>query len=156
MFTGIITDIGELVARTEGRFAVRCSYKAETIAIGASIACDGACLTATEIGEFSTTQLRSMSASQLEDLAATQIQALSTTQIASLAPCCADPPPVIHYAPAEILSTIDQSAKARMESGAGVRGRTALPLNQKRSNNWGISKQESSDWQKLDHDRVAR
>jgi riboflavin synthase len=49
MFTGIITDIGELVTRTEGRFAIRCSYKAETIAIGASIACDGACLTAVEI-----------------------------------------------------------------------------------------------------------
>ena len=49
MFTGIITDIGELVDRREGRFAIRCSYKAEGIAIGASIACDGACLTATEV-----------------------------------------------------------------------------------------------------------
>ena len=49
MFTGIITDIGELVERREGRFAIRCSYKAEGIAIGASIACDGACLTATAI-----------------------------------------------------------------------------------------------------------
>jgi hypothetical protein len=56
--------------------------------------------------------------------------------LASLAPCCAEPTPIIHYAPAETLSTIDQSAKARMESGAGLRGRTALPLNQKRSNNW--------------------
>jgi len=49
MFTGIITDIGELVTRREGRFAIRCSYKADSIAIGASIACDGACLTATEV-----------------------------------------------------------------------------------------------------------
>ena len=49
MFTGIITDIGELVTREDGRFAIRCSYKAEGIAIGASIACDGACLTATEV-----------------------------------------------------------------------------------------------------------
>ena len=49
MFTGIITDIGELVARWEGRFAIRCSYPADGIAVGASIACDGACLTATEI-----------------------------------------------------------------------------------------------------------
>jgi riboflavin synthase len=49
MFTGIITDIGELVTREGGRFAIRCSYKADGIAIGASIACDGACLTATEI-----------------------------------------------------------------------------------------------------------
>jgi riboflavin synthase len=49
MFTGIITDIGELVTHQEGRFAIRCSYKADGIAIGASIACDGACLTATDI-----------------------------------------------------------------------------------------------------------
>ena len=49
MFTGIITDIGELVRREGGRFAIRCSYKADGIAIGASIACDGACLTATAV-----------------------------------------------------------------------------------------------------------
>ena len=49
MFTGIITDIGELVARESGRFAIRCSYPADGIAIGASIACDGACLTATAV-----------------------------------------------------------------------------------------------------------
>jgi riboflavin synthase len=49
MFTGIITDIGELVARREGRFTIRCGYPAASIAIGASIACDGACLTATEV-----------------------------------------------------------------------------------------------------------
>src|SRR5262245_14524778 len=49
MFTGIITGIGELVARREGRFTIRCGYPAAGIAIGASIACDGACLTATEV-----------------------------------------------------------------------------------------------------------
>lgn len=49
MFTGIITDIGELVSNQQGRFVVRCSYKADGIAIGASIACDGACLTAVEV-----------------------------------------------------------------------------------------------------------
>jgi riboflavin synthase len=49
MFTGIITDIGELVARDGGRFAVRCGYAADGIAIGASVACDGVCLTATEV-----------------------------------------------------------------------------------------------------------
>jgi riboflavin synthase len=49
MFTGIITDIGELVERREGRFAIRCGYQADGIAVGASIACDGACLTATEV-----------------------------------------------------------------------------------------------------------
>ena len=49
MFTGIITDIGELVTRDGGRFRIRCSYPAASIAVGASIACDGACLTATSI-----------------------------------------------------------------------------------------------------------
>ncbi|HEY7085023.1 MAG TPA: riboflavin synthase [Hyphomicrobiaceae bacterium] len=47
MFTGIITDIGELVTRREGCFTIRCGYPAASIAIGASIACDGVCLTAT-------------------------------------------------------------------------------------------------------------
>ena len=49
MFTGIISDIGEVAAREGGRFAIRCGYPAESIAIGASIACDGACLTATAV-----------------------------------------------------------------------------------------------------------
>ena len=49
MFTGIITDVGQLVAREGGRFTIRCRYAADTIAIGASIACDGACLTATAV-----------------------------------------------------------------------------------------------------------
>jgi len=49
MFTGIITDIGELIAREGGRFTIRCGYAAGGIAIGASIACDGACLTATAV-----------------------------------------------------------------------------------------------------------
>src|SRR5215471_14173434 len=53
MFTGIITDIGELVARREGCFTIRCAYPAASIAIGASIACDGACLTATEVARAS-------------------------------------------------------------------------------------------------------
>src|SRR5262245_4431770 len=49
MFTGIISDLGTVVARDGGRFAIRCSYPAEGIALGASIACDGACLTAVEV-----------------------------------------------------------------------------------------------------------
>ncbi len=49
MFTGIITDIGELAERAGGRLTIRCSYAAQGIAIGASIACDGACLTATTV-----------------------------------------------------------------------------------------------------------
>jgi len=49
MFTGIITDIGELTERAGGRLTIRSSYAAQGIAIGASIACDGACLTATTV-----------------------------------------------------------------------------------------------------------
>ena len=49
MFTGIITDIGELVARDGGRFTIRSAYAAHSIAVGASISCDGACLTATSV-----------------------------------------------------------------------------------------------------------
>lgn len=45
MFTGIITDVGELIGREGGRFAVRSGYAADGIDIGASIACDGVCLT---------------------------------------------------------------------------------------------------------------
>ena len=49
MFTGIISDIGAVAARDGGRFTIRCGYPAAGIALGASIACDGACLTATAI-----------------------------------------------------------------------------------------------------------
>lgn len=49
MFTGIITDIGAIVARDGGRFTLRSSYPAHGIAVGASICCDGVCLTATSI-----------------------------------------------------------------------------------------------------------
>ena len=49
MFTGIISDIGEVAARDGGRFEIRCGYVAESIAIGASVACDGTCLTATKV-----------------------------------------------------------------------------------------------------------
>lgn len=53
MFTGIVTDIGEVVSRADGdgvsRFAIRCSYPADSIALGASIACGGPCLTATSV-----------------------------------------------------------------------------------------------------------
>jgi riboflavin synthase len=49
MFTGIISDLGTVAARNGGRFEIRCSYPADSIALGASIACDGACLTAVEV-----------------------------------------------------------------------------------------------------------
>jgi riboflavin synthase len=55
MFTGIVTDIGEVIAldpRAENlvRLTITCGYPAETIAIGASIACSGVCLTVTGRG----------------------------------------------------------------------------------------------------------
>jgi riboflavin synthase len=55
MFTGIVSDIGEVVSREDGdgvsRFAIACAYPAESIDLGASIACGGPCLTATSIRE---------------------------------------------------------------------------------------------------------
>jgi riboflavin synthase len=53
MFTGIISDIGEVLAvepRGDTRLTIACGYEIETIAIGASIACSGICLTAIETG----------------------------------------------------------------------------------------------------------
>lgn len=49
MFTGLITDIGEVAGRNGGEYAIRCSWGADAIALGASIACDGACLTVTGV-----------------------------------------------------------------------------------------------------------
>jgi riboflavin synthase len=52
MFTGIITDIGEVVGvekRGDTRFTIATAYQPETIALGASIACSGCCLTAIEM-----------------------------------------------------------------------------------------------------------
>jgi len=56
MFTGIVTDIGEVVAvepRAQGlaRLKIACGYDPQTIDIGASIACSGVCLTVVERGE---------------------------------------------------------------------------------------------------------
>lgn len=49
MFTGIITDVGEVVARDGGRYTIRSAYDPASIALGASIACDGCCLTVTSV-----------------------------------------------------------------------------------------------------------
>jgi riboflavin synthase len=49
VFTGIVTDVGELIGREGGRFAIRSRYAPETIAHGASIACDACCLSAVTI-----------------------------------------------------------------------------------------------------------
>jgi riboflavin synthase len=53
MFTGIVTDIGTIRAldqRGDLRLEIGCGYDMETVAIGASIACSGACLTVVEKG----------------------------------------------------------------------------------------------------------
>jgi riboflavin synthase len=55
MFTGIVTDIGEVVAVAERaaglrRLTVACAYDGASIAIGASIACGGVCMTAVATG----------------------------------------------------------------------------------------------------------
>ncbi len=55
MFTGIVTDVGEVLGveeRAEGlrRLAIACRYALESIAIGASIACSGVCLTVVSAG----------------------------------------------------------------------------------------------------------
>ena len=54
MFTGLISDVGEVVS-SEARGSVRrlrvaCAYPADGIALGASIACSGPCLTAVAVG----------------------------------------------------------------------------------------------------------
>ena len=49
MFTGLITDVGNVVARDGGRFTIGSNYPAHGVAVGASICCDGVCLTATRI-----------------------------------------------------------------------------------------------------------
>lgn len=49
MFTGIITDVGTLVQREGGKFRIRTAYAPAGIALGASIACDGVCLTVTAL-----------------------------------------------------------------------------------------------------------
>lgn len=54
MFTGLITDLGRVAAREpleKGvRFEIETNYPMEEIAPGASIACNGACLTVVEKG----------------------------------------------------------------------------------------------------------
>ena len=60
MFTGIVTDIGEIVSLTPGgqgtsspgdrRFTIRTRHEVKPIPMGASIACSGCCLTVIEKG----------------------------------------------------------------------------------------------------------
>src|SRR5882724_11140043 len=55
MFTGIVTDMGEVIAiekRGDTRLTVATAYDPDGIAPGASIACSGCCLTAVETGRL--------------------------------------------------------------------------------------------------------
>ena len=49
MFTGIVSDIGEVTAREDGRFTIRARYPAQELEVGGSMACDGCCLTMTSV-----------------------------------------------------------------------------------------------------------
>ena len=66
MFTGIVTDVGEVLAveeRAEGlrRLTIACAYDPASIAIGASIACGGVCMTAVATGHAAASATRSRS-----------------------------------------------------------------------------------------------
>jgi riboflavin synthase len=53
MFTGIITDVGRVVAveeREDLRLRIGCGYDMESVDLGASIACSGVCLTVVDTG----------------------------------------------------------------------------------------------------------
>jgi riboflavin synthase len=54
MFTGIVTDVGTVRSadqRGDLRLVIQTSYDMETVELGASIACSGACLTVIDKGE---------------------------------------------------------------------------------------------------------
>jgi riboflavin synthase len=55
MFTGLVSDVGEVIAAEDRgnlrRLRIACNYPAHSIAIGASIACSGPCLTAVAVGQ---------------------------------------------------------------------------------------------------------
>jgi len=57
MFTGIVTDVGEVISiepRGElRRLRIACSYDSNSIALGASIACSGVCLTVVAVAQES-------------------------------------------------------------------------------------------------------
>ena len=53
MFTGIVTDVGEVVSaeqRGDLRLHVKTAYDLTTVDLGASIACSGVCLTVVDKG----------------------------------------------------------------------------------------------------------
>jgi riboflavin synthase len=76
MFTGIISDVGELLdikRSDEARLSIACHYAAESIAIGASIACSGICLTVIEVERLAEDQAAFMVQASAETLQKTTI-----------------------------------------------------------------------------------
>jgi riboflavin synthase, alpha subunit len=54
MFTGIVTDVGEVIGadqRGDLRLRIRTGYELSTVALGASISCSGVCLTVVDKGD---------------------------------------------------------------------------------------------------------
>jgi riboflavin synthase len=51
MFTGIVSGVGTLRERRGGRFLIACPYKRGSLEEGASVACDGCCLTLVEVSK---------------------------------------------------------------------------------------------------------
>lgn len=49
MFTGIVSGVGTLQARHGARLSIACRFKRSSLEEGASIACDGCCLTITRV-----------------------------------------------------------------------------------------------------------
>ena len=51
MFTGIVSSVGTLLERKRSALLIACAYKRRSLEEGASIACDGCCLTIVGIGK---------------------------------------------------------------------------------------------------------
>ena len=49
MFTGLVQAKGTVIAAENGRFTIACPWEADSITLGASICCDGCCLSVTGV-----------------------------------------------------------------------------------------------------------
>jgi len=67
MFTGIVTDVGKISTiekKGDMRYVIETAYDPTTIALGASIMCDGCCLTVVEKGTMNGTNWFAVDASK--------------------------------------------------------------------------------------------
>lgn len=79
MFTGIVTEIGEIQSVTERagnlrRVGIACGFDAASIALGASIACSGICLTVVDVKQAADRTVFAV------DVAAETLQVTNATQ----------------------------------------------------------------------------